>query len=318
MGTPPPETGLRIGILTVRDAAYHPNARLLAAAQAAGCEGMLIHPYRIWPATVKGRLGLIGRHAHRPPQVVLPRQGAEIGDTCLALIHHFQHMGIALINDHSAVSIARNKCLTLQVLLAAGLPCPPTAFVNHASGFGPAVDQVGGYPVVAKPVNARQGEGVMRIMDAVDARRRVLDGLEIRQGVMVQRYIPPAGRRDIRVLVIGGEAVCAARLTPRPGEFRANVHLGADIRPMELAPDLSRIGVAAAAAVGCDVAGVDMIVDADNRPLIVEVNYSPGFRGMEAASGLDIAGRIIRLAIHRYRTRPKANETDRSAHPQQW
>jgi ribosomal protein S6--L-glutamate ligase len=295
-----PEMGIRIGIITVRDSAYHPNRRLLEAAREAGCQGVLIHPYRIWPTTMDGRLGLIGEPADRLPQVVLPRQGAEIGDTCLALIHHFQRMGIPLVNDLAAVTTTRNKFLTQQVLTAAGLPCPATVFVNEAPGFAPAVARLGGYPVVAKPVNARQGEGVLLVKDAEDACLRVLTGLDRRRGVMVQRFIAPVRRRDIRALVIGGEAVCAASLTPRQGEFRANFHLGSDIRGIDLPDELAKLAVAAAKAVGCDVAGVDLMVAGDGRPLIVEVNYSPGFRGMEGVSGLDVAGHIIHLAVDRY------------------
>jgi len=295
-----PDMDIRIGIVTVRDESYHPNRRLLEAARQNDCRGMLIHPYRIWPTAAGGTLGLIGAQAETLPHVVLPRQGAEIGDTCMALIHHLEQMGIALVNDLASVSLARNKFLTQQVLTAAGLPCPDTVFVNDASGFRPAVDRLGGYPVVAKPVNARQGEGVMRIEDAADAQRRILAGLDRRRGVMVQRYIALDGRRNIRVLVIGGEAICAASLTPRQGDFRANFHLGGDIRSIDLPADLADLAVAAAATVGCDVAGVDLMVEKNGRPLIGEVNYAPGFRGMEAASGLDIAGRIVRLAIDRY------------------
>lgn len=308
MGKEDPETGVRIGVITVRDETYHPNRRLLEATAKAGCQGMLIHPYKVWPTTLDGRLGLIGEHADRPPHVVLPRQGAEIGDTCLALIRHFQEMGTPLVNDVAAVLTARNKFLTQQVLTAAGLPCPATVFVNEASGFAPAVDRLGGYPVVAKPANARQGQGVLLVKDKEDAARRVLDGFDRQRGVMVQRYIAPHERSDIRALVIGGELVCAARLTPQQGEFRANFHLGGDIRPVDLSPDMAAVAKAAATAVGCDVAGVDMMVDGDG-PMIVEVNYSPGFKGLEAAGRLDVAGRIIDLAIDRYQQKRKANET---------
>ena len=298
-----PETAIRIGLITVRDEAYHPNRRLTEAARQAGCQGVLLHPYRLWPTTNNGALGLLGENADRPPHVVVPRQGAEIGDTCLALIRHFQRMGIPLINGPEAVSAARNKFLTQQVLSDAGLPCPDTVFVNEAPGFAPAVALLGGYPVVAKPINARQGEGILLVTNADDAQRRVLGGLDRQRGVMVQRYTAPDKRRDIRALVIDGRLVCAASLTPRPGEFRANFHLGSDIRPIDLPADLAEMAVTAAAAVGCDVAGVDLMVDGHGRPLIVEVNYSPGFRGMEAASGLDVAGRIIRLAIERYQNK---------------
>jgi ribosomal protein S6--L-glutamate ligase len=291
---------MRIGIITVRDSGYHPNRRLLEAAGRAGHEGVLIHPYRLWPTTVNGELGLIGENAAPLPHVVLPRQGAQIGDACLALIGQFQKMGVPLVNGFEAVATARNKFLTQQALTAAGLPCPDTVFVNDAAGVFQAADRLGGYPIVVKPVSARQGTGVLRVEDAADSRRRALAALNRRQGLMIQRYLPPEKRRDIRALVVGGELVCAAALVPPPGEFRANFHLGGDIRPTVLSIDLERTALAAAAAVGSDVAGVDMMVAGDGRPSIVEVNYSPGFKGMEAASGLDIAGRIVAFAVERY------------------
>jgi ribosomal protein S6--L-glutamate ligase len=292
---------IRIGIITVQDSDYHPNRRLLESANNAGHQGILLHPYRLWPMTAAGRLEVTGAPSTPLPHVVLPRQGAQIGDACLALIHQFQLMGMPLVNDHGAVSITRNKFLTQQVLTAAGLSCPDTVFVNDESGFFRAVDQLGGYPVVAKQTSGRQGDGVLRIMDVSDARQRAIAALDHRRGLMVQRYIPPDDRRDIRVLVIDGEVVCAASLIPSKGEFRANFHLGSNIEAAALGGELKPIAVGAATAVGCDVAGLDIIVDKDGRPFIVEVNYSPGFKGLEAATGLDIAGRIIQLAADRYR-----------------
>ena len=292
---------MHIGIITVQDSDYHPNRRLLKAAHAAGHTGILIHPYRLWPTAVNGKLGLTGKDSAPLPQVVLPRQGAQIGDACLALIRQFQLMDIPLVNNLEAVRIARNKFHTQQVLTAAGLPCPDTVFVNAAPGFFQAVDRLDGYPVVAKQTSERQGDGVWRIMDENDARQRALPALDRRRGLMVQRYLPPENRRDIRALVIGGQLICAATLIPAKGDFRANFHLGSDIRATALSTELEQAALAAAAAVGCDVAGVDMMVDTEKRPLIVEVNYSPGFKGLEAATGLDIAGRIIQFAADRYR-----------------
>jgi ribosomal protein S6--L-glutamate ligase len=292
---------VRIGIITVRGPDYHPNRRLLEAARAACHRGILIHPYRLWPENSAGRLGTTGERAAGLPHVVLPRQGAQIGDACLALIRQIQLLGVPLVNPYEAVTIARNKFLTLQTLTAAGLPCPDTIFVNEAPGFFHAVDRLGGYPVVAKQVSERQGDGVLRIVDPEDARDRALPGLDRKRGLMVQRYLPPDERRDIRALVIDGQLICAAALVPARGDFRANFHLGGLIRPTQLSGRLGQTAVRAATAIGCDVAGVDMMIDGKGRPFIVEVNYSPGFKGMEAVSGQDIAGRIIRLAARRYR-----------------
>jgi ribosomal protein S6--L-glutamate ligase len=297
-----------IGIVTVRDADYHPNRRLLEASRAAGHTGYLIHPYRLWPTTTAGSLSVAAESAVELPQVVLPRQGAQIGDACLSLIRQFELMGAALVNGAAALTVARNKFLTQQVLTAAGLPCPDTVLVNAAMGLFQAVERIGGYPVVVKPVSGRQGSGLLRLADADALRRRALPVLNRRHGLLVQRYYPPRRRQDIRALVIGGELVCAAALTPAEGDFRANFHLGGRIRSTDLTDDLHRLAIAAAAAVGCDIAGVDLMVDEFGRPVVVEVNYSPGFKGLEAASGLDIAGRMIRFAV----TRPLFPKTTRS------
>ncbi len=291
---------MHIGIITVQDPGYHPNRRLLEAVRHAGHQGTLIHPYRLWPKTAAGQLETTGTLLAPLPHVVLPRQGAQIGEACLALIGQFQLMGVTLINDMQAVSIARNKFLTQQMLTAAGLPCPDTVFINDASGFYHAVDQLGGYPVVVKQVSERQGDGVLRILDANDAHQRALPALDRRRGMMVQRYLPPEKRRDIRALVIDGEVVCAVSLIPSTGDFRANFHLGANIQATAIAAELESIAAGAATVVGCEVAGVDMIVDQDGRPFVVEVNYSPGFKGLEAATGLDIAGRIVKFAVNQY------------------
>jgi ribosomal protein S6--L-glutamate ligase len=296
---------IRIGVITVQGSGYHPNRRLLEAAREAGHQGVLIHPYHLWPKNIGGQLEATGARFAPPPHVVLPRQGAQIGDACLALIRQFQLMGMPMVNDFEAVSIARNKFFTQQVLTAAGLPCPDTVFVNDDSGFYCGVDQLGGYPVVVKPVSQRQGNGVLRIMDVNDARQRALPALDRRRGLMVQHYFPPERRRDIRAMVIGSEVICAVSLTPVKGEFRANFHLKADIVATALPSELESIATTAAAAIGCEVAGVDMIVEADGRPFIVEVNYAPGFNGLEAATGLDIAGRIIQFAAARYREKRK-------------
>lgn len=291
---------MHIGIISVQKPDYHPNRRLLQAARVAGHRAGLVHPYRLWPIIRNGQPDVVGEDSAPLPQVILPRQGAQIGDACLALIRQFQRMGICLVNGPEAIAIARNKFLTQQVMTTAGLRCLDTVFVNDPAGFFQAVEHLGGYPVVAKSVGGRQGDGVLRIMNRQDARRQALPTLDRLSGLMVQQYLPPEHRRDIRALVVGGQLVCGATLIPAENEFRANFHLGGDIRPATLSDEVEHTALSAAAATGCDVAGVDMMLDRDDRPYIVEVNYSPGFKGLEAATGLDIAGRIVRFAADRY------------------
>jgi len=291
---------IRIGIMTVRDATYHPNRRLLEAIHAANHKGLLIHPYRFWPEMNKGHLRITSLKNASPPHVLLPRQGATIGSSSMNLIRQFQLIGIPAINGFDAIAISRNKFLAQQVLISSGLPCLDTLFVNSAEGLFHAVDRLGGYPVVVKSESGRQGETVQLVQNREQVHQQIVPGLAPRNGLMIQRYLPPQKRRDFRALVVGGRCVAAMELTPVDGEFRANYHLGAACRAANLSVELQRLAIEATAAAHCDVAGVDLMVDAKHRPVIVEINYSPGFKGLEKATGQNIAREIVQLAIDRF------------------
>lgn len=287
------ETAMNIGIISIRGPEYHPNRRLAEAATERGHRMTLVHPYRIWPAIERNKPGLVEPLGKSALDVVLPRQGATVGASCLALIHHFRLLGIPVVNDIDAVRVAKNKFLTLMTLNSAGIPVPDTLFVNAPEAFGPAVTRLGGYPVVAKQASGRQGEGIRLVKTEKDLHSILRHGFDKYSGLLLQRFIPPAGRTDIRVLTIGGEMVGAMELQPKNGDFRANFHLSGDSRAIELSPHLEEIALRAAAAVGLEIAGVDLILGRDGGASVIELNYAPGFRGLEAATGLDIAGEIV-------------------------
>jgi len=292
--------GMNIGIITVRDHTYHPNRRLQEAADEQGHRITLVHPYHVWPGLEDGKLTLVGLPGMASLDVVLPRQGATVGDSCLALIRHFSLMGIPVVNDLDSIRLTKNKFLTLQALVKARIPVLHTVFVNSAKGFHEALIRLGGYPVVVKQVSSRQGEGVILIEKKSNEQVVTRKHLDKRKGLLVQRFIPPAGRQDIRVLVVGRNIVGAMELHPKKGDFRANYHLSKESRPRDLTPELTRIALRAANAVGLEIAGVDLIVDKNGRVSVIEVNYSPGFKGLEAATGLDIAGRIVGYVADTY------------------
>ena len=291
---------MNIGVITVRDLDYHPNRRLAEAATEQGHRITLVHPYKVWPALKNGEPNLVGRQDKAPLDVVLPRQGATIGDSCLALIRHFSLMGIPLINDLDAIRLTKNKFLTLQTLTAARIRVPETVFINSPEGFKGAIERLGGYPVVTKQVSGRQGEGVVLLETDADAESVTRNHLDRRKGLLVQRFIPPAGRQDIRVLVVGRKTIGAMELRPKEGDFRANFHLSKDSRFKTLSPEQEKTALDSASAMGLEIAGVDFIVDTEDRINVIEVNYSPGFNGLEAATGLDIAGRIVKYVVRTY------------------
>jgi len=279
--------GMHIGIITVRDRDYHPNRRLAEAASEQGHRITLVHPYKVWPALKGGEPSLVGEQDMTPLDVVLPRQGATIGDSCLALIRHLSLMGIPLVNDLDSIRLTKNKFFTLQTLTAARIPVPETVFINSSEGFKDAIERLGGYPVVAKQVSGRQGEGIVLVETNDDAESVARDHLD-------------RGRQDIRVLVVGGKAIGAMELRPKEGDFRANFHLSKESRFKDLSPEQEKIALNAASSVGLEIAGVDLIVDKKDRVSVIEVNYSPGFNGLEAATGLDIANRIVKYVARSY------------------
>ena len=293
--------GITIGLITVRGPDYHPNLRLAEAAQKRDYKTLLVHPYRVWPDLSGKKFTFLGLPDREVPDVVVPRQGATIGESCLALIHQFGLMGIPVVNNLDSIRISKNKFLTLQVLTEAGIPAPDTLFVNSEEGFWEAVKRLGGTLLVAKQVSGRQGTGVILFDSINSAAVSIKDYLDRRSGLLIQRFIPPAGRKDIRVLVIGGEVVGAMELKPREGDFRANFHLSGESYPKDLSRDLARIAVKAVASVGLDIGGVDLLLDETGRAYVIEVNYSPGFKGLEAATGMDIAGKIVDYAVKTFR-----------------
>ncbi len=285
---------MHIGVITVRNSKYHPNKRLAEACSEQGHQMTLVHPSRVWPTYENGKLGLAGTPNLETLDVVLPRQGATIGDSRLPLIRQFALMGLPIVNGMESIFLAKNQSLSLQALSSAGLVVPDTEFVSTGEGFEEAVDRMGGYPVVAKQVSGRQGKGVMLVENLGEARSVVSEHLAESRGLLVQRFIPPVGRRDIRVFVLGERVIGAMELRPKEGDFRANFHLSETSESVRLSSSIEKLAIEASKALGLEIAGVDLIVDQKGKVNVIEVNYSPGFKGLEDATGLDIAGLIVR------------------------
>ena len=289
-------TGLhskRIGLLTVRGMDYPPTRRLSEAAEPRGCRIVAINPYTVWPVFEEGRPALAGDPEVPALDAAMPRQGAEIRDASLPLIGHLAQMGVPVINSRAAVERARNKFFTLQSLVAARLPVVDTVFVSAPEGLPYALDRFKADGAVVKPISGRQGAGICRMAPGDPLPPDLRAELDNRRGVLVQRFIPPEGRQDLRVLIIGGRLTAAMGLQPAAGDFRANIHLGGRGHLVELPPATVSIARRAAFALDLEIAGVDLMVDAHGGVFVNEVNYTPGFRGLEAATGKDIAAAMI-------------------------
>ena len=169
---------------------------------------------------------------------------------------------------------------------------PATMFVRERADVLPAIEAVGGAPVVVKLLEGTQGIGVILAPDTKVAEAVIETLHSTRQNVLIQRFVAESKGRDIRAFVLGDRVVAAMRRSAKGDEFRSNVHRGGTTEAIELDAEYQRTAVQAAQIMGLRVAGVDML-EGDDGPLVMEVNSSPGLEGIEAATELDIAGAIV-------------------------
>ena len=283
---------MRIGILSVRDESYHPNRRIMEAALETGHEAFLIHT-RDCLSCIRAQARQVLLPHDKTPHVLLPRIGATINDYAISVVRHFELSGIRVVNGFESILLARNKFMGLQMLAAQGVPVPNSCLVITPKGFERAVDELGGYPVVAKMPTSRQGEGVMLVESEATAAFVMHNLQDNTKGILVQEYLINEGRTDIRAFVLADGLAGAMEMHPRPGDFRSNIHLTGEGKPAELDKALTNLAVQSARTLGLEIAGVDIIIPKDRPPKVIEVNYSPGFRGLEAATGADIAMKIV-------------------------
>ncbi|HEU5224014.1 MAG TPA: RimK family alpha-L-glutamate ligase [Candidatus Lumbricidophila sp.] len=228
---------------------------------------------------------------------ILPRIGNSITYYGTAVVRQFEQMDVYTPNTANGISNARDKLRASQILSRHNIAMPATAFVRNRADVRPAIERVGGAPVVIKLLEGTQGIGVI-LAPEVKIAESIIETLHsTHQNVLIQRFIAESRGRDIRALVVGDRVVAAMRRTARGDEFRSNVHRGGTVEPIDLPQAYRDAAVRAAQIMGLKVAGVDMLEGADG-PLVMEVNSSPGLQGIEAATNLDVAGAIIDFIDH--------------------
>ncbi|QNO37511.1 RimK family alpha-L-glutamate ligase [Protaetiibacter sp. SSC-01] len=223
---------------------------------------------------------------------ILPRIGASITYFGTAVVRQFEQMDVYTPNTANGISNARDKLRANQILSRHNIGMPATAFVRNRADVRPAIEQVGGAPVVIKLLEGTQGIGVI-LAPEVKTAEAIIETLQsTNQNVLIQHFVSESRGRDIRALVVGDRVVAAMRRTAKGDEFRSNVHRGGSVERVDLSPEYAQAAVRSAQIMGLRVAGVDMLEGADG-PLVMEVNSSPGLQGIEAATQLDVAGAII-------------------------
>jgi ribosomal protein S6--L-glutamate ligase len=282
---------LHLTILSRKPGIYT-TRRLAQAARLRGARVRVLDPVRVEVHLGDAPGAYYGRKRLGRTDVVVPRIAPSVQAYGLAVVNHFEMLGVPTLNRAAAIAASRNKMRALQLLAAGGVPVPPTVMAANASELKALVELVGGLPVLIKLLTPSERPLVM-VCESLQSMEAALEAvLSMGHNLVVQRYVRRKRERDLRALVIGEKAVAWVERRPRPGRLLHTLARGAKLKPVRVPAALDELAVKAARVVGLDVAAVDLL-EAGSGPMVFDVNSSPGLKGLEKATGQDLALRIV-------------------------
>lgn len=289
---------MKIAILSRRHDLYS-TRRLVEAANKRGHSADVIDTLRCYMNITSSRPTIHYKGEEITSyDAVIPRIGASITFYGAAVVRQLEMMNVFCVNDSVAITRARDKLRSLQLLSKKGIGLPITGFAHSPDEIKDLIKMVGGPPLIIKFLEGTQGIGVV-LVETTKAARSVIEAfLGLKVNILVQEYIKETAGADIRCFVVGGKVVASMkRQAKSPEEFRSNLHRGGVASDIEITEEERTMAIRSAHILGLNVAGVD-IVRSDRGPLIIEVNASPGLEGIEKATGKDVASSIIKFIEH--------------------
>ncbi len=283
---------MKLGILSCNPKCYS-TRRLREAAEQRGHNVKVLNTLKFAIDLEQGNPDLYFRQKRLSLyDAVLPRIGASITYFGTAVVRQFEQMDVFCTNSSASITTSRDKLRSLQILSRHHIGIPKTTFVRDKRDVLPAINRVGGAPVVIKLIEGTQGIGVL-LAETVESAEGIIELLQSqKQSVLIQKFVAESKGRDIRAFVVGDRVVGAMRRVAQGQEFRSNVHRGGHTEPVDLDESYCETAVRAAQIMGLRVAGVDLL-ESKTGPQVMEVNSSPGLEGIEGCTQLDIAGSII-------------------------
>jgi len=293
---------MKIAILS-RNAKLYSTVRLVEAARARGHRVRVLDPLRCYMRIEPGAFAVHYKgRALADYDAVIPRVGASITFYGTAVLRQFEMMGVFTPNSSDAILRARDKLRCLQMLARESIGLPATVFGDNPDDTNDLLAMLGDPPHVIKLNEGSQGQGVL-LAEKRSASQSVIEAFRgLYANFLVQEFIREANGADIRCFVVGGKVVAAMRRQGREGEFRSNLHRGGSASVAQLNAAETDTALRAARVMGLNVAGVDLL-RSKRGPLVLEVNSSPGLEGIEAATGVDVAGEVIEYLQRRVRQR---------------
>ena len=227
------------------------------------------------------------------PDCLLPRMGAGTTYFALAVIRHLERLGVFVLNSSQSIENAKDKLASLQILSSHNIPIPKTMLAKFPLNIQ-LVENEFSYPLLIKTVSGTHGKGVFlcenksQLEDLADL---IQESRDPKVNVIFQEFVSSSTGKDIRVIVVGGRPLGAMLRTAASGKFKANYSRGGEVERIELNPEMEWLAVESARLLNLDIAGVDLLFDGDSYK-VCEVNSSPGFRGFEKATGINVPQEI--------------------------
>ncbi|MGB6231125.1 MAG: 30S ribosomal protein S6--L-glutamate ligase [Litorimonas sp.] len=283
---------MKIALFT-RNGKLYSHKRLREAAEARGHEIHAIdHMKCLVDVSSNGGRLLYKGEALLDYDAVIPRIGASVTYYGTTIVRQMEVMGVFTLNPALSISRSRDKLRSLQLLSERGIGMPRTIFTHRNDYPGEEIEQLGGAPVVLKVTEGTHGVGVMLLKDdsAAKAVMEAFGGVET--DIILQEFIEEANGEDVRCLVVGDEVVAAMLRKGKEGDFRSNLHQGGTATVTELSDEERSTAIASARAMELEMCGVDLL-RSNRGPVVMEINSSPGLKGIEKATGIDVADKVI-------------------------
>lgn len=286
-------SGLKIGLLA-SDSELYSNQRLMEVGEDRGHEMLFLNIRQCYIKLNAGspQVQCSGGHILDDLDAVIPRVPPGVTAYGSALIRHLESIGVFSLNSAAAIALSRDTLHGLQLLQSKGLGIPTTAIASSPVDTRDLVEMVGGAPLIVRSLWGTPGRGAVLAETRKAAESVINASRSPRANLLLQEFLKEAGGRDRRCFILNGKVVSSVERTAAAGEFRAGERHGGTAAPAKLSAEERRLAVKAARTLGLQVAGVD-IIHSREGPLVLKVNASPGLEEIEAATGKDLAGKMI-------------------------
>lgn len=275
----------------------HECRRFLSVGKEMGVDVKIIQPAQFDLLVTQGERDsiLIDGKAAPLPDFVFPYfNHLDHGYFSLAITRQLERLGVHVFNTADVIEMVRDKLHTHQILAESGIDTPDTMLAKFPVDLD-LIEKNIGFPVVVKTLNGALGIGVFLI----ESRGAFQDLMELvgetnpNLQLIFQKFVSVSKGRDLRLFVVHGEVIAAMERRAKDGGFKANYSSGASVH--EFVPDAQAIDIAVRTAevLNIDIGGIDLLFKEGGGYTICEANTFPGFKGLEKASGVNVAGKIF-------------------------